>query len=290
MYSDKTTTTYITDCSAAAEVLIQQISLARYVVVGAGAGLSASAGFDYAGEGFKKNFADFIEKYGLTDGYSGGFYPYDTPEEFWAFFSKLTYYNRYCDPPKNTYDLLYKLVKKKDYFVLTTNVDHCFQKAGFDKKRLFYTQGDYGLWQCSVPCHNKTYDNKSTVMEMVRRQKDCKVPSELVPFCPRCGAPMTTNLRADYKFVEDEGWHAAAERYSEFIEKTANEKTLYLELGVGYDTPGVIKYPFWRSTYKNPSARFFSINANEPFLPKEIEARAVSVKADIHAVLEKAVR
>lgn len=289
MCSDRKTTTYMTDCSAAAELLVRRISAARYVMIGAGAGLSASAGFDYSGDGFKKSFADFIEKYGLTDGYSGGFYPYATPEECWAFFSRLTYLNRYRDPPKNTYNLLYRLVKDKDYFVLTTNVDHCFQKAGFDKQRLFYTQGDYGLWQCSVPCHNGTYDNKDVVTEMVRRQKDCKVPGELVPFCPKCGAPMTTNLRCDDKFVEDDGWHAAARRYGEFAERTKNGKILYLELGVGYDTPGVIKYPFWRGTLENPGARFYSINANEPFVPPEIADRAVSVKGDIHSVLEKAV-
>ena len=224
------------------------------VVIGAGAGLSASAGFTYSGDRFKKYFSDFESAYGFHDMYTGGFYPYETPKEYWAYWSLYIYINRYQNAPKPVYDNLFQLIRSKDYFVITTNVDHCFQKAGFDKKRLFYTQGDYGLWQCSVPCHNKTYDNEETVRRMVKEQKNRKIPSDLVPLCPVCGEPMTMNLRADDKFVEDEGWHRASERYENFLCSRNGQRILFLELGVGGNTPVIIKYPFWRMTAQNPTS------------------------------------
>lgn len=207
------------------------------VVIGAGSGLSTAAGFTYTGERFEKYFSDFAQKYGIQDMYSGGFYPFASPEEHWAYWSRYIYINRYMDAPKPVYDNILKLVQDKDYFVITTNVDHCFQKAGFDKKRLFYTQGDYGLFQCSEPCCQETFDNEGVIREMVRRQEDMKIPTELLPVCPHCGKPMTMNLRSDDKFVEDEGWHRAAERYENFLRTRADGKILFLELGVGYNTP-----------------------------------------------------
>lgn len=269
------------------ERLRKELDSADAVIVGAGAGLSASAGFSYAGERFEKYFADFIEKYGFTDMYTAGFYRFDTPEETWAFWSRFIWINRYMDPPKPVYKDLYNLIRNKDYFVLTTNVDHCFQKAGVDKKRLFYTQGDYGLWQCSVPCCQKTYDNEKTVMQMVERQKDRKVPSELVPYCPECGAPMSMNLRADATFVEDEGWHAAAKRYHTFLEEHEGEKILLLELGVGGNTPGIIKYPFWQMTYQNPNTVYVCINRGEAFVPDEIADKSICLNYDIGEVLRQ---
>ena len=257
------------------------------VVIGAGAGLSTSAGFEYLGERFRKYFSDFEEKYGFHDMYSGGFYPYDSLEEYWAFWSRYIYINRYMDAPQKVYESLYDLVKEKDYFVLTTNVDHCFQKAGFDKHRLFYTQGDYGLFQCSKPCHNKTYDNEELVCRMVKEQgKDMKIPSELVPRCPVCGAPMTMNLRADNTFVEDEGWHKAAGRYDDFIHRHKGMKMLFLELGVGYNTPGIIKYPFWKMTVENPDATYICINAKDAVVPVELEYQSVCIEDDIGEVME----
>lgn len=288
MCTVRQTMTPTPDFSAEAKVVADAMRLADFVVVGAGAGLSASAGYDYEGPMFKNAFADFIKKYGITDGYGGGFYPYPTPNEFWAFFSRLIYLYRYTDPPKDTYKLLLMLLEGKDYFVITTNVDHCFQKAGFDKKRLFYTQGDYGLWQCSKPCSDKTYDNREVVARMVKEQKDCAVPQYLLPVCPLCGAPMTTNLRCDDKFAEDDGWREARDRYHAFLDKAAGKNTLFLELGVGYDTPGVIKYPFWRMTAENPSARFISVNIGETFVPGEIADRSLVVKGDIHLLLSEA--
>lgn len=257
------------------------------VVIGAGAGLSASAGFVYDGERFEKYFSDFIRKYGFKDMYSGGFYPYDTLEEHWAYWSRYVWINRYEDAPKNVYQELLALVKNKDYFVLTTNVDHCFQKAGFDKKRLFYTQGDYGLFQCPEPCCQQTWDNEAVIREMTEQQTDMRIPSELVPRCPNCGKPMTMNLRADDTFVQDEGWYKASERYTGFIRSHQGMKVLYLELGVGYNTPGIIKYPFWQMTYRNPKAVYACVNYGDAAAPGEIADRSVCIDGDIGEVLRK---
>lgn len=257
------------------------------VVIGAGAGLSTSAGFTYDGERFHKYFADFEAKNGFHDMYSGGFYPYATPEEHWAYWSRYILINRYTDAPKPVYEELFRLVKDRDYFVITTNVDHCFQKAGFDKKRLFYTQGDYGLFQCSEPCCQETWDNEAVIRQMVAEQKDMKIPSALIPRCPHCGKPLTMNLRSDDRFVEDEGWHEAAGRYANFLRTREGQKILFLELGVGYNTPVIIKYPFWQMTAKNPRATYACINRGEVFCPDEIADRAICVDGDIGEAIEK---
>ena len=213
--------------------------------------------------------------------YTGGFFPYPTKEEFWAYWSRYIFVNRYMDAPKPVYENLLRLVQDKDYFVITTNVDHCFQKAGFDKKRLFYTQGDYGLFQCSEPCCQETWDNEAVIREMVDRPKDMRIPTDLIPVCPRCGKPMTMNLRSDDKFVEDEGWHAAAERYESFLRTRKGQKTLFLELGVGYNTPGIIKVPFWQMTYENPNAVYACVNQGQTASPREIADRSICVDEDI---------
>ncbi|MDO5145812.1 MAG: Sir2 family NAD-dependent protein deacetylase [Eubacteriales bacterium] len=257
------------------------------VIIGAGAGLSTAAGFIYSGERFQKYFADFIEKYGFRDMYSGGFYSFETLEEYWAYWSRYIFINRYLDAPKPVYRQLYELVKEKDYFVLTTNVDHQFQKAGFDKKRLFYTQGDFGLFQCSEPCHKKTYDNEAIIRQMMEQQKDMKIPSELVPRCPVCGKPMTMNLRADNTFVEDAGWHTASERYADFLRRHKKQNTLFLELGTGMNTPSIIKFSFWRMVHEWPHAIYACINLNEAYAPKEIQNNSICISADIGEVLNK---
>ena len=290
-------------CSDKISRLKQELDTAEAVVIGAGSGLSASAGFTYTGERFQKYFGDFIAKYDLCDMYAGGFYPFADPEEYWAYWSRYIAVNRYTDAPKPVYHDLLKLVQDKDYFVLTTNVDHCFQKAGFDKHRLFYTQGDYGLWQCSIPCHPKTYDNEAAIRKMAEAQGfpitvqglelpngislSMTVPTELVPHCPVCGAPMSMNLRVDDTFVEDEGWHRAAGRYKDFLRRHTGTHILYLELGVGGNTPGIIKYPFWRMTYQNPKAVYACVNLSETYCPKEIQKRAICMEGDIGAELKK---
>lgn len=287
MFSKSLTKKSTEDCFRQIDRLGEALSQADAVLIGAGSGLSASAGFTYSGERFQKYFGDFAEKYGIRDMYSGGFYPYSSLEEYWAWWSRHIYYNRYVEIPKPTYQNLLEIVKDKDYFVLTTNVDHCFQKAGFDKKRLFYTQGDYGLWQCSDPCHQKTYDNEEAVLRMLREQNDMRIPSELIPRCPVCGKPMTMNLRCDHTFVQDEGWHAAQNRYSDFLRRHAGLRTLYLELGVGANTPGIIKYPFWQMTAENPRAVYACVNYGEAYAPGEIQKRSICINRDIEQILEK---
>lgn len=277
--------TYTVDYSDNIKRLRKAIDEADAIVIGAGAGLSTAAGFTYSGERFEEYFSDFGEKYGFKDMYSGGFYPYKEPEDMWAYWSRYIYINRYMNAPKPVYEDLFELVKNKDYFVITTNVDHCFQKAGFDKNRLFYTQGDYGLFQCSEPCSDVTYDNEEIIRKMVDEQQDMRIPSELIPKCPRCGKPLTMNLRSDDKFVEDEGWHQACERYEEFL-RTRQGKILYLELGVGYNTPVIIKYPFWQMTAKNPQATYACINFGDCSCPDLIRDRSILIDSDISKVLE----
>ena len=271
------------------------------VILGAGAGLSTSAGFVYQGKRFEQYFSDFYRKYGFSDMYSGGFYPYETLEEYWAYWSRYIYINRYMDAPKPVYNKLYELVRQKDYFVLTTNVDHCFQKAGFDKQRLFYTQGDYGLFQCSEPCHQETYDNEEVVKMMVLSQGfqieegklikpengtvKMTVPEELVPHCPKCGKPMSMNLRADNTFVEDVGWHRAAEKYQLFLQRHEDMKTLFIELGVGYNTPVIIKFGFHSAVRKNKSATYACVNLFQATAPDDIQKRSICIDADCDRVI-----
>lgn len=268
------------------EKLKHEIETADAILVGAGAGLSTSAGMTYNGERYEKTFSDFHQKYGITDMYSGGFYPYDSLEEYWAWWSRHILINRYTGGLGTPYTELLELVRDKDYFVLTTNVDHQFQLAGFDKKRLFYTQGDYCLWQCSKSCHDKTYDNEEIVRRMVAEQRDMKIPTELIPKCPVCGAPMTMNLRCDDKFVQDKGWYAAADRYDDFIRRHKDLHILFLELGVGFNTPVIIKYPFWQMTAKNPKAVYACINLGETFCPQEIEKQSITIDGDISKTIK----
>ncbi len=268
----------------------ETIRAADAVVIGAGAGLSASAGFTYSGERFQTHFSDFQTRYGFTDMYSGGFYPYSTPEEHWAYWSRYIWVNRYMDPPKPVYEYLLSLVKDKDCFVLTTNVDHCFQKAGFDPMLLFYTQGDYGLFQCSEPCCQETWKNERAVKDMLERQEDMRIPTELIPRCPRCGKPVTMNLRSDDRFVEDEAWRQAEKRYLLFLRQHQAGKILYLELGVGYNTPAIIKYPFWQMTAQNPKASYACINTGQALCPKGIERQSICIDHDIGQVLAALVK
>ena len=302
MFLKTSTKKFTLDSSAQLEKLKKALRDCDALVIGAGSGLSTSAGFLYDGERFTKYFSDFYRKYGFSDMYSGGFYPYGSLEEYWAFWSRDIYINRYMDAPKPTYQALLRLAADKDYFVLTTNVDHCFQKAGFDKQRLFYTQGDYGLFQCSAPCHDRTYDNKAIVRKMVQSQGitieadgsltlpetglKTEIPPELVPHCPHCRKPMTMNLRCDDTFVQDAGWHRAAERYEEFLRRHEGLNILFLELGVGCNTPGIIKYPFLRMTARNPQAAYACINKGQAITLQELADRSICIDGDIGGVLE----
>ena len=303
MFSRTATMKSTNACCDKISRLKHELEDADAVIIGAGAGLSASAGLDYSGKRFEQYFGDFQKKYGIRDMYSGGFYPFASLEEHWAWWSRHIMLNRYGQTPEPVYKDLLGLVNRKDYFVLTTNVDHKFQLTGFDKERLFYTQGDYGLWQCSKPCHQETYDNQETVCQMAQAQgfrvrengmelpdgtvPQMAVPAELVPYCPRCGRPMGMNLRCDNTFVQDDGWHAAASRYEDFLRRHEKARILFLELGVGSNTPGIIKYPFWQMTYQNPEAVYACVNLGEVFAPREIADRAVCINGDIGEVLKQ---
>ena len=282
------------------------IADADAVVIGAGSGLSTAAGYTYSGERFHTYFRDFIDEYGIRDIYSGGFYPFPDMEIYWAWWSRHIWVNRYMPIPNDVYNKLLNLVKDNDYFVLTTNVDHCFQRSGFDRKRLFYTQGDYGLFQSSNPhgiSAHKTYDNREIVKDMLLAQGfeigendelrtpkgkklSMRIPTELIPYCPDDGELMTTNLRSDDKFVEDDGWHIASGRYSDFIRRHDDLQVVYLEIGVGGNTPVIIKYPFWKYTAQNENATYVCINKGEAVAPHEIMKRSLCLDEDIGRVLD----
>ncbi len=280
MVSSQWTTTSTGDFSECVDRIADAISGADAVLVGAGAGLSTAAGFSYAGKRFDDNFADFRDAYGITDMYSGGFYPFPDQESLWAWWSRSILLNRYDCPVGKPYLDLLHLLRGREYFVLTTNVDHQFQRAGIDRDRLFYMQGDYGLLQCSRPCHQATYDNEELVRQMAERQNDLRVPSELVPRCPRCGAPMAPNLRCDDTFVEDANWHAAARRYDEFLNRHRRDRIVLLEVGVGGNTPAIIKYPFWRMASENRNATYVQLNKGEVLVPSQLERQSVILDCD----------
>ena len=284
--------------------LKQEIETADAIVIGAGSGLSTAAGFTYAGERFQKYFGDFIRKYGGRDMYSMGFYPFPSEEIRWAFWSRYIYINRYLDPPKPVYQDLRRLVEGKDYFVITTNVDHCFQKAGFDKKRLFYTQGDYGLFQSVDPTIRQTFDNEEWVLRAIKAQGFEKtengtwdipkggellmeIPTEMIPKCPIDGSEVTMNLRADESFLEDRGWHRASAAYADFLRRHDGLHVLYLEIGVGMNTPVIIKYPFWQMTNDNPKAVYACLNFNEATCPEQIKKQSICLDGDSGRVIEE---
>ena len=283
--------------------LKQEIEMSDAIVIGAGAGLSTSAGLTYSGERFERYFFDFAKKYGIRDIYTGGFYPFPDAETRWAWWARHIYFNRYIEPPRPVYRKLLTLVKDKDYFAITTNVDHQFLRAGFDQKRLFCTQGDYGLFQTVDGRNGKTYDNEKWVIKAMAAQgfvKDAdgvfrvpedgkitmRIPAELIPKCPDDGADLTMNLRADDSFAEDAGWHRASAAYSDFLHRHENLRVLYLELGVGGNTPVIVKYPFWQMTLANKNAVYACVNYGEAFCPGEIADRSICIDGDIGEVLE----
>lgn len=280
MSSSQWITTSTGSFSECVDRIADAIRDADAVLVGAGAGLSTAAGFAYAGKRFDDNFADFRDAYGIADMYSGGFYPFPDQETYWAWWSRMIWLNRYDCPVGQPYLDLVQMLQGRDYFVLTTNVDHQFQRAGIDRDRLFYTQGDYGLLQCSKPCHQATYDNEDLVRRMVAEQRDLRVPAELVPRCPRCGEPMVPNLRCDDTFVEDEGWHTAARRYDAFLQQHRRDRIVLLEVGVGGNTPVIIKYPFWKLASQNRHATYVQLNKGEMLAPSQLERQSVLLDCD----------
>ena len=263
------------------------ISKADYVLIGAGSGLSTAAGLEYFGESFEKNFKEFIEKYNFPDLYSASFYDFNTQEEKWAFFAKMIYLNRFNKEPLKLYQEIYSLIKEKDYFVITTNVDGQFEKAGFEKERVFETQGDYAYLQCENACHNKLYYNYDLVSEWLKNTKDCKIPSNIAPKCPVCGGNMEMNLRKDANFVQDENWYKQDKRYVEFLDKSQDKNLLLLEIGVGFNTPGIIRFPFEQMVYNNINTHLVRINKDYAFASREIEDKTILFNEDTNKIVEE---
>ena len=267
--------------------LKEEIENSDYILIGAGAGLSTSAGFLYDGKRFEDNFKDYIKKYGFTDMYSAGFYNFPTLEEYWAYFSLYVYINRYDIEENETYLNLYNIVKNKNYFVITTNVDGRFADSKFDKDKIFAVQGDFSLFQCSKPCKQETFYNEKYIREMIKYKKEMKIPTELIPKCPYCGENMSMNLRADSTFVQDKNWDKQKSKYENFLKNSDNSKILFLELGVGFNTPSIIKYNFWRMTLNNKKSVYASINLGECYSASDIEERSICIDSDISEVLKK---
>ncbi len=269
------------------DTIKQLIQNSDAVVLGGGSGLSSAAGLLYSGERFELLFSDYIKRYNLTDMYTAAFYNHKTPEQHWGYWSRHIYHNRYNAKLNSTYQNLFNIIKQKNYFVLTTNGDHLFLLNGFEKERVFYTQGDYGLFQCSKPCHQTTYQNKDIIFEMVEKQTNLEVPTELLPRCPRCGRDMKVNLRMDKTFAEPDGWFEASKRYENFLKQNIDKKILFLELGVGYNTPGIIKIPFWQMTHQNKNAWYVCLNLDRIDCPNEISNRSVCIKGDIYGIVKQ---
>lgn len=270
--------------------LKEEIENSDYILIGAGAGLSTSAGFLYDGKRFEDNFKDYIKKYGFTDMYSAGFYNFPTLEEYWAYFSLYIYINRYDIEENETYLNLYNIIKNKNYFVITTNVDGRFADSKFDKDKIFAVQGDFSLFQCSKPCRQETFYNEKYIREMIKYKKEMKIPTELIPKCPYCGRNMSMNLRADSTFVQDKNWDKQKSKYEKFLKNSNNSKILFLELGVGFNTPSIIKYNFWRMTLNNKKSVYASINLGECYSASDIEERSICIDADISEVLKKLIK
>ena len=264
----------------------QAIKQADYIIIGAGAGLSTAAGLEYSGEKFEKDFKEFIEKYHFDNLYSASFYEFKTQEEKWAFFAKMIKLNRYNEKPLKLYQELYEIVKNKEYFVLSTNVDGQFYNSGFDRKKVFEIQGDYSYLQCENACHNKLYNNKELVEKWIHNTKNCKIPSNLIMKCPVCGGNMDMNLRKDENFVQDEHWYEMSQRYDEFLNKIQNKNVVLLEIGVGFNTPGIIRFPFEQMTANNVKTTLIRINKDYPLPMLEIRNRTISFDEDTNKIIE----
>lgn len=277
-----------TDITSVERAFSEALGACDAVIVGAGAGLSTAAGLTYSGKRFEDNFEDFRRAYGITDMYSGGFYPFPDLETYWAWWSRHILINRFDVEVGKPYVDLLSMLQGKDYFVLTTNVDHQFQLAGFEEERLFYTQGDYGLLQCSKNCSNEACDNEALIREMVNAQENMRVPHELVPMCPHCGSPLIPNLRVDGSFCEPKGWYVAAKRYESFRKVHKRDRVMFLELGVGGNTPVIIKYPFWGAVGENREAVYVCVNRGEAQAPSAIADRSILVDGDIATFLQGA--
>jgi len=263
----------------------EKIKEADFLLIGAGSGLSTAAGLDYSGERFRKNFSDYEENYGITDMYSGMFYHFDTPEETWAYRARHIDLNRFEMGATKLYKDLLKLIDDKKHFVLTTNVDHQFYLSGFKTQNIFPTQGDYAKFQCSEACHDLLYDNISQIKKMRESTSNFKVPNKLVPICPRCGEPMSIHVRIDENFIENSEYRSNYMRYQNFITEIKNKNAVLLELGVGFNTPSIIKYPFERLTYNNSDYSLIRLNKYNPQGSDENKKKTITFREDVDKII-----
>ena len=225
-----------------------------------------------------------LQKYGFTDLYSSSFYDFETEEEKWAYFAKHIYFA--CTGMEGTklYKNIYEAIKDKEYFVITTNVDDQFYKSGFDKNKIFRVQGSYRYIQCSKACHDKLYDDTEMVKDMIKAtDKELKIPSSLVPICPVCFEYMEPNLRKDEYFVEDENWHKQSMAYRDFLERNKDKKLLLLEFGVGFNTPGIIRYPFEKLTKVHEKWKLVRFN-KELKCFADLKDRFVGITQDLNSI------
>jgi len=257
------------------------------ILIGAGAGLSIAAGIAYSGTRFTNNFADYIERYKLTDMYSASFYPFHTLEEKWGYFSRHIKFNRFDAKIGKVYTDILNLVKDKNYFVITTNVDSQFFRAGFHSQRVFATQGDYGKFQCKIACHDELYDNEDVITQMVEKQADCHIPSSLVPYCPVCGGNMVSHLRIDANFIENADWKKTRERYVNFIQQSLGKQFVLLELGVGFNTPGIIRWPMEQIAMNYEKSALIRVNKEHVQPTYDIQDKSLLIENDITEFIEK---
>ena len=272
------------------DLLRQAIKEADNIIIGAGSGLSTAAGIDYAGEDFRREFAPWIERYGITDLYTSSFYPFETEEEKWAYWAKHIWFSRYRTGATDLYKLLYSIFNSQfsifNLFVVTTNVDGQFELAGFPKERIFATQGDYCYFQPASGTPKTLIDNREWVMRVLPMIKDCSISTEMIPTMPD-GAPVAMNLRVDESFVEDFHWHQQAKRYTDFVQQASQGNLLLLEFGIGYNTPGIIRLPFEQMAQKFPNTTLVRFNRDNPEPYIQELPRFVAFTEDIATILQQ---
>ena len=264
--------------------LRQAIQEADRIIIGAGSGLSTAAGLDYAGEDFRREFAPWIERYGITDLYSSSFYSFESREVYWACWAKHIWFCRYRTGALPLYKQLCGLFPEA--FVVTTNVDAQFELAGFAKESIFATQGDYGRFQPANGEPKQTWSNRRWVEQVLPLIDDCRIPTLMIPLTED-GRPAAMNLRVDDTFVEDEQWHRQAKRYTDFVQEASQSNLLLLEFGIGYNTPGIIRLPFEQMAQRFPNTTLVRFNRDNPEPYLQDLPHFLSFTKDINEILNQ---
>lgn len=266
-------------------ILLEKIEQSDAICIGAAAGMSTASGQRHHYESdsnFKKYFSEFEKKYGFQGTFNGFYYPYKTAEERGAFM--ITALKLQFDlPVGETYENLYELVKNKNYFVVTTNQDMQFHHL-FPDEKVGTIQGDNAYFQCRRPCHDGLYSSREIVERLYEKIKDCKIPSELIPRCPKCGGELEPWVRG-YTFLEGKKYKEQYKKWEDFLHNNLHKKILFLELGVGRMTPMFIREPFWNFTDQLPQAYYVAVNPKDACMPEELEGKGTIIYEDIAAVL-----